>query len=113
MATGAGLSKSRNTGPTVNTNNSGDAEAPYEHQEYPKMLFGTGGRTKVVNDPEEHADALEDDWVEHPDEVEETDKDAEIAALKRKIAALESGEGEAVAAAPAAKSAKAKAKGKK
>jgi hypothetical protein len=42
----------------------------YEHQDYPKMLYGPRGTTVSVSDPDEEAEALEGGFVEDRTELE-------------------------------------------
>lgn len=38
---------------------------PYVHQEYPKWKYADGGRSAIVDDPDQEA-ALGPGWADHP-----------------------------------------------
>lgn len=41
-------------------------QEPYVYQPYPKTIFHVDGRSKVVKDPDQHAEHSDDEWKEEP-----------------------------------------------
>lgn len=75
--------------------------APYQHQEFPKMLYAIDDKSgkrieKIVDDPDEMQEAVNEGWVESPADLEDVDMSdslearqaSEIAELKAQLQAL-------------------------